>query len=110
LLHEREYLMIKVEYNLDGQSGELELSKLAGFESVENLLAVHGVERISNALANELLEEVLVVLKPEMSAVPQLSNSELNGERNLVTAQSQAQKFGFTKLLGHFEDKVIFVI
>ncbi|GIB78281.1 hypothetical protein VCSRO94_3454 [Vibrio cholerae] len=49
--------MIKVEYILDGQAGELELSGLTGFDSLADALSVHGSETVSDALAKYLLED-----------------------------------------------------
>ncbi|HHF2998040.1 TPA: hypothetical protein ACPJ01_004555 [Vibrio diabolicus] len=102
--------MIKVEYVLDGTKGELELTKLTGFDSKEAVLAAHGPERISNNLGEELLVDVMAVLKPEVDATPDMYNCQLGGERNTVSIRDTAHKLGFTKLIGNLEDRVIFVI
>ncbi|MDD1796416.1 hypothetical protein LRP50_25195 [Enterovibrio sp. ZSDZ42] len=88
--------MIKVEYTLDGQSDGFELSALNDIDSLE---FAHGQERISDNLAYELL----------MGAVSHLELN-CNCEEFRDTPKDLALKLGFTKLLGFFEDKVIFVI
>ncbi|HHF3223571.1 hypothetical protein AB1J03_09810 [Vibrio diabolicus] len=97
--------MIKVEYVLDGTKGELELTKLTGFDSKEAVLAAHGAERISNSLGEELLVDVMAALKP---AIDSLASPAINGASS--EPRLRAEKFGFTKLQGHIEDSVIVVL
>jgi hypothetical protein len=85
--------MIKVEYVLDGTKGELELVGLTSFESKEDILEVWGK---SSVLEDVLVEDVMGHLKPEVDATADMYACERGGERNLVTAKSQAEKFGFS--------------
>ncbi|MEZ8821142.1 MULTISPECIES: hypothetical protein [unclassified Vibrio] len=97
--------MIKVKYVLDGTKGELELTKLTGFDSKEAVLVAHGAERISNSLDEELLVDVMAVLKP---AIDPLASPAVNGASS--EPRQRAEKFGFTTLQGHIEDNVIMVL
>ncbi|MDA3140380.1 hypothetical protein [Vibrio metschnikovii] len=99
--------MIKVEYILDGQEGELDLAGLTSFSSKEEVVESWGK---STTLEYYLVEDTLATLKPEVDAFPILHACERGGERNVISPESQAKKFGFTKLVGCFEgDKIIIV-
>ncbi|HAV6901119.1 TPA: hypothetical protein RQJ43_004486 [Vibrio vulnificus] len=103
--------MIKVEYILDGQAGELELSGLTGFDSLADALSVHGSETVSDALAKYLLEDVMANLKPEVAVASNMHACSRGGERNKEESESvKASSLGFTKLVGFFEGKKIFVV
>lgn len=87
--------MIKVKYVLDGTKGELELTKLTSFESKEDILEIWGK---STVLDEVLVEDVMGQLKPEVNTEEDIDACERGGERNLITAESQAKKFGFSRL------------
>ncbi|EHH0849923.1 hypothetical protein VCSRO184_3611 [Vibrio cholerae] len=99
--------MIKVEYILDGQAGELELQTVTSFASKEEI-----VESWGNSLPLEfyLIEDALAILKPEVDAIPLPAACERGGERNFVTPQSHAQKFGFTKFVASIDGKKAHII
>ncbi|HAS6350251.1 TPA: hypothetical protein I7241_20220 [Vibrio vulnificus] len=102
--------MIKVEYILDGQEGKLELAELKGVNSLELALSLHGPEQISQGLAEELLRDVMAILKPDVDTAFDMYASERGGERDVVSVSDKAQELGFKRLNGFFEDRVIYVI
>ncbi|MEA5245057.1 hypothetical protein [Vibrio parahaemolyticus] len=96
--------MIKVEYILDEQEGELDLAGLTSFSSKEEVVESWGK---STALAHYLVEDTLAILKPEVDSFPMLYACERGGERNVISPESQAREFGFTKFIAKLDNQTL---
>lgn len=88
--------MLKVRYTYQGQSGELELSSIVDYESVEE------IERKLNScpfLPISVIETVLSKIDPQkLFQEPELPAQQRGGERNMYNPQEFATLNGFTSL------------
>jgi hypothetical protein len=97
--------MIKLEYVLEGNSGELELQGLSNYESKNDILS--SIE--TSDIEFTIIEDALKILKPDLDTAPLMYACERGGERNVISPKSEANRLGLSKLIAKIDDSKIVI-
>tara|TARA_B100001971_G_C18255072_1_gene581404 strand:- start:2635 stop:2934 length:300 start_codon:yes stop_codon:yes gene_type:complete len=87
--------MLKVEYIHEDNFGELELENLSGYSSKDEIESSIN----SSDIEYTLVEDLAKLLASDIDTTPQVYACERGGERNLISPESEARRFGFTKII-----------